>query len=183
MEQPAFDVTPWLRALPADLAHAEPLAALIAANRDHLHRYLPEVAALATPEAAQAHLTDLAGRTARGEVLEWYLFADGVLCGALRLSRFDPPNRKASVSYFLGAEYQGRGIATAAVRAVLAHGFGPLGLHRIELTCATSNQPSIRMAERLGFRREGELRDAEWLGGRFENHYVYGLLESEFHAT
>ncbi len=180
MEPKELIIAPWLRALPADLAHAEPLAALVRRNTEHLGRYLPPVAELTTTEAARSHLSDVAGKMARGELLEWYLFADGALCGALRLNNFEPENSKASMAYFLGAEHQGRGIATSAARALLGFGFGDLGLHRVELRCATCNQASIRVAERLKFIREGELRDAERLAGRYVNHYVYGLLQTEF---
>jgi ribosomal-protein-serine acetyltransferase len=182
MEPQELVITPWLQALPADVAHAEPLAALVRRNTEHLRRYLPPVAELSTPEATRAHLAGVAGRVARGELLEWYLFVEGVLCGALRLNNFESENRKASLAYFLGAEYQGRGIATVAARAVLGYGFDRLELHRVELRCATSNHASIRVAERLGFVREGELREAEQLGDRFVNHYVYSLLRTDFRS-
>ena len=134
------------------------------------------------PEAARTHLDTVAERVARGELWEWHLFADGVLCGAVRLKDVEPPNRKAAVAYYLGAEFLGRGIATDAVRAVMRHAFDRLGLRRIELRCVVGNRPSIRLAERLGFVREGELRESEWLGDTFVNEYIYGLLRSEFRA-
>jgi ribosomal-protein-serine acetyltransferase len=183
MEPRELIIAPGLQALPADVSHAEPLAVLVRRNIEHLRRYLPPVAELSTPEAARAHLADVAEKVARGELLEWYVFAEGVLCGGLRLNHFEPENQKASVAYFLGEEHQGRGIATAAARAALAFGFENLGLHRLELRCVTSNHASIRVAERLGFVREGELRDAECLDGRFVNHYVYGSLRAEFCAS
>jgi ribosomal-protein-serine acetyltransferase len=173
-------IAPGLQALPADLAHAEPLAALVRRNIEHLRRYLPPVAALSTTEDARSHLIDVAQQVARGELLEWYVFAEGVLCGGLRLNHFEPENQKASVAYFLGAGHQGRGIATAAARAAIGFGFESLGLHRVELRCVTTNHASIRVAERLKFVREGELRDAERLNGSYVNHYVYGLLRAEF---
>jgi len=179
MEPQELIIAPGLRALPADVSQAEPLAALVRRNIEHLRRYLPAVAALSTVDVARSHLIDVASQATRGELLEWYVFAEGVLCGGLRLNHFEPENQKASVAYFLGEEHQGRGIATAAARAAITFGFETLGLHRVELRCVTSNHASIRVAERLGFVREGELRDAERLDGRFVNHYVYGLLRTE----
>jgi ribosomal-protein-serine acetyltransferase len=63
---------------------------------------------------------------------------------------------------------------------VLEFGFVNLELHRIELRCVTTNTGSVRIAERLGFKLEGELRDSEWLDGRPVNHFMYGLLRHEF---
>jgi ribosomal-protein-serine acetyltransferase len=177
-----LEIAPGLVAIPAALLDPEQLVGFVQRNREHLSRYLPAVAEIDTLEAARSHLAATAERVGRGELCEWHLFADGVLCGAVRLKNVEPQNRKAAVAYYLGADYQGRGIATIAVRGVLGYAFGRLGLNRVELDCAVSNTPSVRVAERLGFIREGELREDELLEGEFVNHYVYGLLRSEFRA-
>jgi ribosomal-protein-serine acetyltransferase len=182
MEARAISITTWLQARPAVPADAEALADLIRRNEGHLRRYLPAVADMASIELVRSHLAGVADRAARREVLEWYLFADGKLCGAVRLNKIEPENRKASISYLLDADYQGRGIATLAVRAFLGYSFGELALNRVELTCATSNARSISLAERTGFLREGLLREAEFLNGSFVDHYVYGQLRSDFHS-
>ena len=174
-----LDVDSHLIALPAAEMEAEVLAEFVARNRAHLAPFLPAVAAIDSPEAARAHLATTAERVARGELWEWHLFAGGVLCGGVRLNFVEPHNRKASIAYYLDAGHQGRGLASAAVRAVLAYAFSRLEMHRIELRCAVGNVASRRLAERLGFVREGELRDAEQLDGGFVNHYVYSLLASE----
>ena len=184
MEARALDITPWLQARPAAASDAQALADLIRRDADHLRPYLPAlVAALGSAEDARTHFRRVAEQAAREELLEWYVFAGGVLCGAVRLKNIETANRKVSVAYFLAADHQGRGIATRSVRAVLVSCFGELGMNRAELTCATGNGPSVRLAERLGFTREGLLRQAEWLGESFVDHYVYGLLRAEFLAT
>jgi ribosomal-protein-serine acetyltransferase len=55
-----------------------------------------------------------------------------------------------------------------------------MGFNRIELRCVTTNQGSIRIAGRLGFVLEGELRQAELLDQGYVNHFVYGLLKDDF---
>jgi ribosomal-protein-serine acetyltransferase len=52
-------------------------------------------------------------------------------------------------------------------------------LNRIELRVDTCNHASIAVAERLGFRREGELIQAELIDQVFVDHYIYGLLRQE----
>jgi ribosomal-protein-serine acetyltransferase len=103
-----------------------------------------------------------------------------VLCGVVRLNYFEWESKKAAIAYFLDAEFQGQGIITKVARAVLKFGFVNLELHRVELRCVTTNTRSVRVAERLGFRLEGELREAEWLDGGAVNHFVFGLLRREF---
>jgi ribosomal-protein-serine acetyltransferase len=174
-----LEVGPRLVARPAGLIEPDGLAAFVNRNLVHLSRYLPAVAELRTVEAVRSHLAWVAQQVSRGELWEWYLFFDGEICGAVRLNQVEPQNRKAGVAYYLGADFQGRGLATAAVRTVLGYAFGTLEMHRIELRCAVDNRSSARLAERLGFVREGELRGAEYLGGVFVNLYVYGLLRAE----
>ena len=141
------------------------------------------VAALGSVEDARTHFLRMADLAARGELLEWYLFASGVLCGAVRLKNIDSESRNASIAYFLAAGYEGRGIATQSVRAVLRFAFDALDLNRVELKCATGNGASVRLAERLGFTREGVLRQAEYLEEGFVDLYVFGLLRAEFLAA
>jgi ribosomal-protein-serine acetyltransferase len=173
-------ITDWLEARPASPADAEAFAALTRRNAEHLRRHLPAVAAIDTVDLARAHLDGVAGRAERGEVLDWLLFADGVLCGAVRLNKIEPQNRKTSIAYLLDEGHQGRGTATLALRAFLAHCFGELGMNRVELTAAVDNERSIRLAERCGLVREGRLRQAELLGGSFVDHFVYAILRSDF---
>jgi ribosomal-protein-serine acetyltransferase len=180
MEPRAVRVNEWLEARPAAPEHAEALADLVQRNTDHLRKHLPAVVEINTTEKAQAHIAGAAGRAERDEVLEWYLFADGVMCGAVRLNKIELANRKVSIAYLLDEAHQGRGIATLALEAFLAYCFGDLGMNRVELTAATDNLRSVRLVERVGFVREGLLRQAEWLGGAFVDHYVYGMLCAEF---
>ena len=120
------------------------------------------------------------GHAAEGEIFEWHLFVEDSLCGSVRLKDVDHADRKAQIGYFLGTGFTGKGIVTEALQAVLAWSFGSLGLNRIELRCAAGNAPSMRVAERLGFVREGLLRQDGCLHGAFIDHYVYGLLKTEF---
>ncbi len=180
MEARLINVSASLVARPADLAYAEALADFVQRNNDHLRRYLPAVSAIDSLDKARLHLAEAAGRAARNEVLEWYLFANGDLCGAIRLNKIETLNRKVSIAYLLGADYQGRGFATLCVRTFLRHCFDDLGMNRVELTCATDNLRSVGVAERAGFVREGVLRQAEWLDGKAVDHYVYGILRSDF---
>lgn len=68
---------------------------------------------------------------------------------------------------------------TEAGRAVISFAFEVLDVHRIELHAGVSNKPSIRVAEKLGFQREGVLREAGRGAGGFYDAFVYGLLTTD----
>ncbi len=90
---------------------------------------------------------------------------------------------QAELGYVFDPRHHGHGYATEAVRAVLDLAFGPLGLRRVVASCFAANEPSWRLMERLGMRREGTHlrdsmhRDRGWLDG-----YAYALLADEWHA-
>lgn len=175
-----IEIEPGLQAKPAANADAAALADLVEQNLAHICRYLPAVAALASIRGAQAHIERITDLAAKEELLEWVLLLDGELCGSIRLNQIDKESRKAGLGYFIGAQFQGRGIMTKAVGAACAFCFDTLDLNRIELRCASTNLASMRVAERLGFTREGVLRQAELLGDAFVDLYVYGLLREEY---
>jgi ribosomal-protein-serine acetyltransferase len=166
--------------LPAAIEHAGALASLVKDNIEHLRTYLPNVAELASTQDAEAHLEATGERAKKGEVYEWHLFSDATLCGAIRVKDIDHFDRKAQVGYFIGSHFQGKGIVTSSVRAVLAYCFESLDLNRVELRCAAANEQSMRVAERLGFTHEGLLRQDEFLNGVFVDQHVYSLLRDEF---
>ena len=69
---------------------------------------------------------------------------------------------------------------TAAVSALVRHGFRALKLNRIEIRAGVRNRRSRAIPERLGFRHEGTLRQAERLADRYVDHAVYGMLAGEW---
>ena len=104
---------------------------------------------------------------------------DGRFSGTIGFNRSDPQNRSTAIGYWLAADVQGRGIVTTAVRELTRYGFDVLELHRVELRAAPDNTRSRAVAERCGFTYEGLAREAEYVGGRFRDLCVYGLLATD----
>ena len=70
--------------------------------------------------------------------------------------------------------------ASEAVRAMVGSGFGELRLRRIWARCLAENVASYRVLEKAGMRREGRLREEEWMKGRWWDTLVYGILDHEW---
>lgn len=104
----------------------------------------------------------------------------GHLIGNCGIRVRNPAARSADIGYELDPEQWGHGYATEAARAMLAFGFGPLGLHRIEAHCLAENTGSAYVLEKIGMCREGRLRDNEWFKGRWWDTLLYAIVEDEY---
>ena len=87
---------------------------------------------------------------------------------------------EADIGYEFDSRYWGRGYATEVARAMLAFGFGQLGLHRIWAHCIMENVASARVLEKIGMQLEGRLRENEWMKGRWWDTLVYAILDYEW---
>jgi ribosomal-protein-alanine N-acetyltransferase len=85
----------------------------------------------------------------------------------------------ASVGYWMGVPYAGRGYMTDAVRAALGFAFATLGLNRLEAACLPSNVPSQRVLEKVGFTREGRARRYLKINGQWQDHDLFALLHND----
>lgn len=100
--------------------------------------------------------------------------------GTLGLYSYSERDRRAELGYDLLEEHWGRGIMTEAVREVVRYGFEVLGLNRVEATMDPLNTRSVRLVERLGFKREGRLRERYIYKDGRRDEFVYGLLRSDW---
>lgn len=87
-------------------------------------------------------------------------------------------SQSASLGYWLGQPYTGKGLMTDAVRAAIRHAFGQLRLHRLEAASMPANTASIRVLERTGFTREGYAPEYLKIDGKWADHVLFGLLAS-----
>lgn len=106
----------------------------------------------------------------------------GRMIGGCDLGAAHQTGRSADLGYCLHPDFWGRGYATEAAGAVLGLAFGPLGLRRVAATCDPDNVGSWRVMEKLGMRREGHEREADWVKGRWHDRLRYAVLAREWQA-
>lgn len=106
--------------------------------------------------------------------------ADGTFIGWCCLVKWNPDHRSATMGYCLDDAAWGQGFATEAARALLQWGFDTLDLNRVQAETDTRNTASSRVLEKLGFVREGTLREDCIVDGDVSNTWVYGLLRREW---
>jgi len=105
--------------------------------------------------------------------------ADEVFIGWCSLTRWNPDYRSASMGYCFDDAAWGHGYATEAARALLGWAFDTLEINRVQAETDTRNAASARVLEKLGFVREGTLREDCVVNGEVSDSWVYGLIKRE----
>jgi RimJ/RimL family protein N-acetyltransferase len=116
---------------------------------------------------------------------QWFQIAielkeTGILVGDCALKIEENDERQAEIGYTLSRAYQGRGIASEAVKCVLDYTFLTLGLHRMIAITDCENAASVALLERLGLRREGHFLQNVWFKGQWGDEYLYAILQEEW---
>jgi len=115
-----------------------------------------------------------------GYALFIYSVATGGLVGGVTLCNIRRGvTQSCTLGYWVGAQYAQQGYMTAAIRAVVPFVFDSLDLHRLEAACLPANTASMRLLEKTGFKREGLARRYLRINGGWQDHLLYGLLDSD----
>ncbi len=156
---------------------------LLAANHARLARWEPWAVEPPVLDETRAFLQASARNWLEGSELpvaiavrdsgQWHL------AGSVSL-RIDRYSRSGEIGYWIDGGYEGRGLVSKAVAAVLDQAFGPLGLERVTLHTDAANERSRAVARRLGFSEEGLLRQALAFAGERRDQAAYGLLAAEW---
>jgi len=132
--------------------------------------------------AAAALLAEMHAHFRDRTLFQWGIArkADDRLIGTCTLFHLEKQCRRAEIGFAVGREHWRRGYAGEALRALIDHAFDELDLNRIEADVDPRNAASIRTLERLGFRREGQLRERWIVAGEIQDALFYGLLRREW---
>jgi len=146
-------------------------------------RYASSLPLTSSDQAAAFIAHETAGMAA-GESLRLGLqrVEDDSLIGTCLLFRINQQCRRAEIGYELRSDAWGRGYMHEALVALVRLGFSELALNRIEADIDPRNAASARSLERLGFSKEGHLRQRWIVNGEVSDSAFYGLLLSDWQA-
>ncbi|WGS52242.1 GNAT family N-acetyltransferase [Paraburkholderia sp. D15] len=135
-------------------------------------------APMTDPEQARQRIARLVSSSEEGKdvVAIVELRETGEVLGNCDLFRLDDPCRRAEIGFSMKRRHWGHGFMSEAAGAVVAHAFGALQLRRLEADIDPRNTASARLLERLGFVREGLLRERWIVGDEVSDSALYGLL-------
>ena len=136
-----------------------------------------------TPSAFAGFVRHQTLRARLGEAMPFVVEVDGAFAGQVAV---DPivwgAMRSAQVGYWIGGDWQGRGIMRLSVAMVLDHLLGPVGLHRVEINVRPDNERSLALCRGLGLREEGLRRGYMHINGSWADHVSFAALAEEAHG-
>lgn len=130
--------------------------------------------------AARSLLARIQAGFREGTLYQWGIQLEQRIVGTCTLADIDRTNRRAEIGFALARELWGQGLILRAVPPVIQLAFERLDLRRIEADADPRNAASIRVLERLGFQREGLLRERYIQLGEVQDAMVFGLLRRDW---
>ena len=160
---------------------AEEIFALVDSSRNYLREWLPWVDTNKTSADTREWIEFTQQEYSDRHGLHCCVRYKTKIMGIAAFHCLDWINQTAELAYWLAEQYQGHGLMTKSCRVLTNYAFKDFNLNRVEIKA--NNLKSCAVPERLGFCREGILRDAEWVNDRFVDNVVYSMLQRDWHQA
>jgi ribosomal-protein-serine acetyltransferase len=149
-------------------------------NRKHLSQFLPWVGNMQSVSDFDNYIKSCELLYRQGKEVSFVIISNEDAVGRIGLHYINTVNKNTAIGYWLTKNAEGKGIITKSCEAVINYGFRQLGLHRIEIKAAVENLRSRAIPEKFHFTKEGILRQAEFLNGKFLDIVLYSILKNEW---
>ena len=165
------------------LSDAREIFKLVDENRIYLRKTLPWLDEVNSLDEQISYISHCISDYELYKGIMYSVSSDGDIIGTIALNSIDYENRSCGVGYWVSEEFAGKGIATRCCSRLIDHCFNDLNLHRFVLEAAIENIASCRVAEKLGLRLEGVIKDREWLYDRFLDANLYAVTKPEWDSS
>jgi ribosomal-protein-serine acetyltransferase len=163
-----------------EMDDADILFDLVESNRSYLREWVPWVDTNVTIKDSQAFIKSSEEQHSRNFGFQCGIWFRNQLVGVIGFFPIDWLNRNVEIGYWISQKHQGLGIVTKSCRAMVKYAFDEFLLHRVQIRCATGNNRSCAIIERLGFVKEGVSRQAEFLYDHYVDLFIYGMTADEW---
>jgi ribosomal-protein-serine acetyltransferase len=159
---------------------AEELYLRVDQNREHLQWRASWVDGTTTKFDTLKFVRFCLESAVSGTGFHYAVLLDGEIVGLVAFNSIEKINRCATMGYWLAKSQTGRGLMTTAAKTLIREGFRQMDLNRIQARVATGNYPGQAVCDRLGLKKEGILRQAEWANDHFVDLTMNSVLRSEW---
>lgn len=165
---------------PVSYEHMYELFNLVETSRQSLREWLPWVDMVTNLEEERQYINYYQSRFAKEGALTTTIKYCNQVAGVISLNYIDRKRQATAIGYWLGDEFRRLGVMGRSCKAIVTYCFMTLGLHKVKIFCATKNYASQRIPLRLGFTKEGCIREGEWLYDHYVDLNVYSMLAQEW---
>jgi ribosomal-protein-serine acetyltransferase len=159
---------------------AEEIFAIADKNRAYLRPWMGWVNDTKGPEDIRNWIIKSREKMVRDEGFQAGIFYDGRYVGGCGYAHMHLPSKRCELGYWIDQDHQGRGIVTMAARALIEYSIEKRGLNRVEIRCDPRNVRSAAIAQRLGFKLDGVLRENTIISEQTVDMAVWSMLSSEW---
>lgn len=160
--------------------HAPALFLLVNSSRKLLRKYLPWVDYNTSEEHSLRFIELMLRKSNEQDAIAFGIWHGGVLCGVIDLHDWDHPLQKAEIGYWIVEAHQGKGVVTNSCKALIGYAFTALRLNKVEIRFVLQNEKSAQIPIKLGFSKEGILRQSAKLHGHYVDMVVMGMLRRDW---
>jgi len=149
-------------------------------NRAYLRRYLAWVDDTKSEIDSLEYIKRSLKGFAEKQSASYFIWLNNEIIGTCSLWISNPDTMTCEIGYWIAESYTKKGIGSKCAKKLVNIGFTFFNANKIEITCAVDNISSNKIAEKLGFRHEGIIRNMEKVNDVIYDHNVYGLIKSEY---
>lgn len=152
-------------------------------SRKHLHTWLDWIDKTTKPEHSQQFIQRSLEQINSQEGIALGIFYKQEIIGGIGMHHWDHDIKKAQIGYWIAADFEGKAIINKCLTRFISFLFEKVGLNKIEIHFMPANKRSAKVAERLGCKIEGALRQSCLRHGKLEDLIIAGLLKSEWNTS
>jgi len=165
------------------LDDAQELFKAVNSSRTHLQPWLEWINKTTKPEQSLQFIQQSLHHLNTQEALALGIFYNDRIIGGIGMHHWNQATKKAQVGYWISKEYEGKGIIHQCLTRFIDFLFEKIGLNKIEIHFIPANKRSAKVAERLGCKVEGVIRQSYLRNGKAEDIVITGLLKGEWKHT
>ncbi len=149
-------------------------------NRNHLSEFLPWIVNVQSEQDFRLYLENCEHLYEEKKEVSFIILFNENPVGRIGLHHLHQQNKIGSIGYWLDKNAEGKGIVTKSCIKLIDYGFRKIHLNRIEVKAAVKNSRSQVIPENLNFKKEGILRQAEFVNNEFIDLFIYSMLKDEW---
>jgi ribosomal-protein-serine acetyltransferase len=178
-----FTLEDWITLRPFIPADDAAVFATVRENLGHLQEYMDWAVPDYSLQSAQEFVERCVAAAEGERNINFGIFRGDKMIGTIGFLNFNENARRIEIGYWIASSEEGKGIITRSCQLLIDHAFNEMRMNRIEIRCAATNVRSAAVAERLGFTKEGILRQSESRHGSLHDFSIFGLLSHEWHRS